>query len=111
MVYIPANVYPWITLEDFPERFVKVPQPLLKAQTDTKEKEIRAEDVYGWVKEKGLENLGNMFRVLEGLLRVPSNSDSEQTKERETVYALGTPHPTLLDVYIALVAHYAPRPR
>ena len=102
MVYIPANIYPWITLDDFPQRFVKVPHVLRPSQ------QIGAEEVYGWVKEKGLENLGNVFRVLEGLLRNRVSLDSETTK---IVYAVGSTRPTLVDVYIAMVTHYAPRPR
>jgi glutathione S-transferase len=91
MLFIPGNIYPWVTMEDFPRRFIKVPQ---SSQTP-------ADEVYGWAKEQGSENLKRMFIILEGLLK--GNVDS--------LYAVGSIQPTLADVYIAMVSHYAPRPR
>ena len=97
MVFIPANIYPCITLGDFPERFVKVPQ---------KQAQVPAEIVYGWAREQGRENRKRMFELLEGFM-----FRSESDTGGQIPYAVGSAGPTLADVYIAMVAHYAPRPR
>jgi hypothetical protein len=99
MVFIPANIYPCITLGDFPERFVKVPPS---------HSQVPAEIVYRWAREQGGESMKKMFGVLEGLM---FRSDSSGAGEGEMPYAVGSASPTLADVYIAMVAHYAPRPR
>jgi hypothetical protein len=75
---------------DFPPRFVEVPSS----------SQVPAEEIHGWVKTKGSQNREKAFSVLESLLM--SHSET---------YAAGSAEPTLVDVYIALVSHYAPRPR
>ena len=100
MVFIPANIYPCITLGDFPERFVKVPPS---------QAQVPAEIVYGWAREQGRENMKRMFGLLEGFMfRSDSGAGGDTCK---TPYAVGSAGPTLADVYITMVAHYAPRPR
>jgi GST-like protein len=100
MVFIPANIYPCITLYDFPERFVKVPPSHSQAQ-------VPADIVYGWAGEQGRENMKKMFGVLEGLVFCSDSGGAGG----ETPYAVGSASPTLADVYISMIAHYAPRPR
>ena len=99
MVFIPANIYPYITLVDFPGRFVNVPPSV--SESESPGPTPVKEEVFGWAKQTGREGIKKMFGVLEGLL----------VQSEDTPYAVGTFQPTLADVYIALVAHYAPRPR
>jgi hypothetical protein len=77
MVFIPANIYPCITLGDFPERFVKVPPS---------HSQVPAEIVYRWAREQGGESMKKMFGVLEGLM---FRSDSSGAGEGEMPYAVG----------------------
>ncbi|TDL30183.1 hypothetical protein BD410DRAFT_780726 [Rickenella mellea] len=93
MVFIPANIYPTITAIEFPERFIVVP----------KSSHVSEEAVCGWVEEKGQENRQTTFKLLEKLL--------DTVEKRTSAYALGTATPSLVDIYITLIAHYSPRPR
>ncbi len=58
--------------------------------------------------EKALENRAAMYKLLESII----TSESAR-RGGECAYSLGTERPTILDVYIALIAHYSPtsRPR
>jgi len=94
MVYIPANLYAVISILDFPERYVAVPES----------SSIPAQEIYGWVKDKNMENRKTHYITLENIITTANS-------KTDSPYALGTTHPTLVDVYIALVAHYSPRPR
>lgn len=91
-IFIPANVYPALTLGEFPARFVRV-------STDGG---IDSKTVESWVAKGGFARREELWKIME----------REMTKDyREGGFLLGTDHPTLLDVFVALVSHYTPHPR
>ncbi|KZV88070.1 hypothetical protein EXIGLDRAFT_723013 [Exidia glandulosa HHB12029] len=100
MVIVPAVVYPTITYIEFPERFIEVPSDKVEAFKDVQE----------WMKAGGEKKREEAYKLVEGILREFSEQvhggDSSATK-----FALGTPTPTVLDVMLAVVVHYAPHPR
>ncbi|KAF8677694.1 glutathione transferase [Rhizoctonia solani] len=90
-IFIPANIYPLLTIIDFPSRFVRVPPDSLDTET-----------VEGWVKAGASAKREELWKMME----------REMTEGlKEGTFVLGTQHPTLLDVLLALVAHYTPHPR
>lgn len=91
MVLIPANIYPPITMIDFPSRFVEVPPST----------QVPATLVHVWVRDKAEQNRKMAFSLFESLLQPSSDAP----------FALGTSEPTLLDVFMSTFAHYSPRPR
>lgn len=76
---------------DFPSRFVDVPKSAL----------VAANEMELWVKNKATETRKEAFSALESLMQ-PS---------LDTHFAIGSAHPTLLDIFIATVSHFAPQPR
>lgn len=91
-IFVPANVYPTITVGEFPSRFVHVPA----------DSPVDPKTVEGWVTKGAFARREEIWKLME----------REMTKELgDERFLLGTEHPTLLDVLIALVAHWTPRPR
>ncbi|CAE6434247.1 unnamed protein product [Rhizoctonia solani] len=91
-IFIPANVYPLLTIIEFPSRFLTIPAD---SSVDTKQ-------VEGWVKAGTSTKREELWKMME----------QEMTRElKEDTFLLGTGDPTLLDVLLSLVAHYTPHPR
>ncbi|KAG9125895.1 hypothetical protein FRC07_005753, partial [Ceratobasidium sp. 392] len=90
-IFIPANVYPVITIAEFPSRFLRVP-------TDAG---IDPKAVEDWVSKGAFARREDLWKMME----------REMTREyQEGRFLLGTEHPTFLDIFVALVAHYTPHP-
>lgn len=81
----------------FPERFIVVPDSA---------KGISKEAAVGWVEEKAIENREVQFKNLE---RIIASTAANRTEN--TIYAIGTKDPTVLDVYIAVIVQWSPRKR
>ena len=64
-----------------------------------------------WVAERAITNRMEAFLLLEKILRDSAGGVLKSASAKDSVYALGTEHPSIADVYITLVAHYSPRPR
>lgn len=92
MVYCPSNVYPTITIIEFPGRYVKVP-------TDGSVDQSEAEK---WVADETSERRKDAWLLLEKQHGVKGFNGS---------FVLGTSSPTVLDIYITLLAHWSPYPR
>lgn len=92
MVLIPTNIYLPITTADFPSRFVEVPPSA----------QVSAPLVHEWVKDKAEQNRKTAFSLFEGLF---------QSNNSDVPFDLGTSEPTLLDIFISILAHYSPRSR
>ncbi|KAG8681660.1 hypothetical protein FRC09_017328 [Ceratobasidium sp. 395] len=91
-IFIPANLYPVITVGEFPSRFVRVPED---ANVDSK-------TVEGWITKGAFARREELWKMME----------KEMTRSfQEGKFLLGTEHPTFLDVFVSLVAHYTPHPR
>ena len=91
-IFIPANVYPTITVGEFPSRFVQVPD----------DSPVDSKTVEGWVSKGAYGRRADLWKMME----------RELTKELgDGKFLLGTTHPTFLDVLVALVAHWTERPR
>lgn len=94
LVYIPANIYPTITIVEFPERYIAVPDGAPVTKDVAKE----------WVAAEGSERRKDVWKLLEaGIGRGVDGCKSE--------FALGTEKPTMIDVYVTLMAHWTPYPR
>jgi hypothetical protein len=87
-------------ISQFPERFITIPP------TSHVIEHISPEAIIGWVRERAITNRMNAFTLLEKIL-----NDTVLGKPNTSKLALGTEHPTILDVYITLMAHYSPRPK
>ncbi|KAH7335384.1 hypothetical protein B0J17DRAFT_719916 [Rhizoctonia solani] len=91
-VFIPANVYPTITVVEFPSRFVRVPE----------DSPVGSNIIETWITEGTSIKQGEIWKMME----------REMAKDlKEGTFLLGTAKPTLLDVLVALVAHWPPNPR
>ncbi|QRV88784.1 glutathione S-transferase [Ceratobasidium sp. AG-Ba] len=91
-IFIPANIYPVLTVGEFPARFVRVPEDAV----------VDPKTVEGWVTKGAFARREELWRMME----------KEMTREfKDGKFLLGTEHPTLLDILVALVAHYTPHPR
>ncbi|KAH7335383.1 hypothetical protein B0J17DRAFT_770003 [Rhizoctonia solani] len=91
-IFIPANVYPLLTIIEFPSRFLSIPS----------EFSVDAKQVEGFVKAGTSTKREELWKMME----------QEMTGElKEGTFLLGTESPTLLDLLLSLVAHYTPHPR
>ncbi|CAE6397247.1 unnamed protein product [Rhizoctonia solani] len=91
-VFIPANIYPTITVIEFPSRFVRVPA----------DSPVDSLTVETWITEGTSIKQGEIWRMME----------HEMAKDLQNgKFLLGTETPMLLDVLVALVAHWPPNPR
>lgn len=97
MVFIPANIYPLITIEDFPSRFVEM--PTLSG--------TESENFHDWIKKAAIKNKKERYIILE------KNLGQTATKEysKGFQFVLGTEVPSVLDIFVTLILHYAPHPR
>ncbi|KAG8903470.1 hypothetical protein FRB99_003248 [Tulasnella sp. 403] len=94
LVYIPANIYPTITVIEFPERYCAVPQDAPVSQ----------EQVQRWISNGTDERRQDAWKFLEaGIVRGIHGANGK--------FALGTEEPTILDIYITMLAHWPPHPR
>ncbi|KAG8745673.1 hypothetical protein FRC10_007370 [Ceratobasidium sp. 414] len=88
-IFIPANVYPVLTIGEFPGRFVRVPSDV----------GVATSTVEGWVTQGAYARREELWLMLE----------REMTKElKDGQYLVGTQNPTLLDVLVAMMAHFMP---
>ncbi|KAF8605923.1 hypothetical protein BDV93DRAFT_521266 [Ceratobasidium sp. AG-I] len=88
-IFIPANVYPVLTMGEFPGRFVRVPA----------DAGISPGIVEGWITQGVYARREELWRMLE----------AEMTREMGGGrFLLGTEQPTLLDVFVAMMAHFMP---
>ncbi|KAG8909883.1 hypothetical protein FRC00_009260 [Tulasnella sp. 408] len=94
LVYIPANIYSTVTVIEFPERFVSVP----------KDASVTLDEVKKWIYEGGSKRRADAWTLLETQL-------GPGVKGFSGKFLLGTDHPTVLDVYMTMLAHWAPYPR
>ncbi|CAE6406310.1 unnamed protein product [Rhizoctonia solani] len=91
-IFIPANVYPLLTIIEFPSRFLSIPS----------EFSADAKQVESFVKAGTSAKWEELWKMIE----------REMTGELKAgTFLLGTEHPTLLDILLSLVAHYTPHPR
>lgn len=86
-IFIPANLYPALTVGEFPARFVKVPA----------DAGVESKTVESWIADGAFARMGDMWRIMER--DMPRDLGSGK-------FVLGTDHPTVLDVLLAMVAHY-----
>ncbi|KAG8899365.1 hypothetical protein FRC01_010570, partial [Tulasnella sp. 417] len=94
LVYIPANIYPTVTIVEFPERYVSVP----------KDASVTLDEVKKWVSQESSKRRADAWTLLETQL-------GPGVKGFNGRFLLGTDHPTVLDVYMAMMAHWSPYPR
>ncbi|KAG8740212.1 hypothetical protein FRC12_016076 [Ceratobasidium sp. 428] len=88
-IFIPANVYPVLTLGEFPGRFVRIPS----------DAGLATSAVEGWITEGAYAKREELWAMLE----------KEMTKGlKDEEYLAGTNNPTLLDVFVAMMAHFMP---
>ena len=92
LIYLPANIYPTISIVEFPERYIAVPAEAAVT------KEIAAK----WVSAGTMERREDAWMILEKNFGV---------KNYDGRFFLGTERPTVLDVYISMMAHWPPNPR
>ncbi|KAG8680578.1 hypothetical protein FRC08_016193 [Ceratobasidium sp. 394] len=91
-IFIPANVYPVLTVGEFPSRFVRVPA----------DAGVDSNTVESWITTGAFAKREELWKMME----------REMTRDyQEGKFLLGTERPTFLDVFVALVAHYTPHPR
>ncbi|GAB1518351.1 glutathione S-transferase [Rhizoctonia solani] len=91
-IFVPANVYPTITVIEFPSRFVRVPA----------DSSVDSKTVERWITEGTFIKQGEIWKLME----------QEMTKDlHDGLFLLGTEKPTLLDILVALVAQWPPNPR
>ncbi|KDN47644.1 hypothetical protein RSAG8_03434, partial [Rhizoctonia solani AG-8 WAC10335] len=91
-VFIPANVYPTITVIEFPSRFVRVPS----------NSPVDSTTVETWITEGTFIKQGEIWKMME----------RDMAKDLQAgMFLLGTERPTFLDVLVALIAHWPPNPR
>ncbi|CAE6421388.1 unnamed protein product [Rhizoctonia solani] len=127
-IFIPANVYPLLTIIEFPSRdihtlsptqqaafyrwFIFIPAnvyPLLtiiefpsRFLSIPSEFSADAKQVESFVKAGTSAKWEELWKMIE----------REMTGELKAgTFLLGTEHPTLLDILLSLVAHYTPHPR
>ena len=86
-IFIPANLYPALTVGEFPARFVHVPA----------DAGVESKSVESWIADGAFARMGDMWRIMEK--NMPRDLGSGR-------FVLGTDHPTFLDVLLAMVAHY-----
>ncbi|KAG9094109.1 hypothetical protein FRC07_011356, partial [Ceratobasidium sp. 392] len=88
-IFIPANVCPILTLGEFPGRFVRMPN----------DASVPASIVEEWVAQGAHARREELWLMLE----------KEMTKGlKDEEYLAGTENPTLLDVFVAMMAHFMP---
>ena len=92
LVFIPANIYPTITVIEFPERFISIPS----------DPSVRPEEAHEWVKNGTKKKQEEVWKLLE------ENLGSSRLRGNGT-FLLGTSQPTILDLLVTLVAHWGPR--
>jgi len=95
LVFIPANVYPTVTIIEFPQRYVAVPA----------DAGVSATAVQGWVAEGTKARREDAWKILE------QNLGKGVDRSDRGRFLLGTERPTILDVYVTLLAHWTPHPR
>ncbi|KAG8933577.1 hypothetical protein FRC02_011592 [Tulasnella sp. 418] len=94
LVFIPANIYPLITVIEFPERFISVPADAPVGEDKVKE----------WVQKGSTQKMKDTWLILEKQL-------GQKVARKEGTFILGTEHPNALDLFIAMCAHWTPHPR
>lgn len=94
LVYVPANIYPTVTIVEFPERYISVP----------KDANVTLDEVKEWVSEESSKRRADAWTLLETQL-------GPGVKGFNGSFLLGTDQPTLLDVYMTMMAHWTPYPR
>jgi GST-like protein len=90
-VFIPANLYPLITIIDFPGRFLAIPP----------DAPVKQEEVEKWLLQGTKRKRVEVWRLIEEHL-------GNSKLKGDSPFLLGTSNPTILDVVIALVAHWGP---
>lgn len=100
LVFVPAVVYPVVTFLDFPERYIVVPEG----------KEEEGKQAKEWMEAAGKKKQIEVYQMLENIIN-DFNEKEYGANASASKFALGTPKPTVLDVMIAIVIHWAPRPR
>ncbi|KAF7314593.1 Glutathione S-transferase [Mycena kentingensis (nom. inval.)] len=95
MLVVSNQFYPTLPILDFPERYITVPADAPVSQ----------EEGQKWVKDTVSQRRKDAFLLLENEFFAKTPRASERQ------FALGTEKPTFLDVYLALIVHYAPHPR
>lgn len=91
-IFVPANVYPLLTIGEFPARFVHVPD----------DSPVDSKTIESWITKGTFARREEIWKMME----------REMTKDlQDGKFLLGTECPTLLDVLIALVSHWTPHPR
>ncbi|KAG8947841.1 hypothetical protein FRC04_010199 [Tulasnella sp. 424] len=94
LVYIPANIYPTVTIVEFPERYISVP----------KDANVTLDEVKQWVSDESSKRRADAWTLLETQL-------GPGVKGFNGSFLLGTDQPTMLDVYVTMMAHWTPYPR
>ncbi|KAG8874459.1 hypothetical protein FRB97_005901 [Tulasnella sp. 331] len=96
LVFLPANVTPIMGNAGSPEKFVTIPadaDPTVKSESD---------GVLKWIADAGKTRRGEIWIVLEGQLGKGMQARRDEGKP----FLLGTQHPTMLDVYLTLLANW-----
>ncbi|KAG9095762.1 hypothetical protein FS749_009826 [Ceratobasidium sp. UAMH 11750] len=87
LVFIPANLYPALTIGEFPSRFVRIP-----ADGGFGQKSVES-----WITAAAHARRAEMWAIMEQ--NIPESLGDGR-------FALGTQHCTFLDVLLALIAHF-----
>ncbi|KAG8854087.1 hypothetical protein FRB96_007793 [Tulasnella sp. 330] len=96
LVFLPANVMPIMIHVEFPKRFVTVPadaDPTVKSGSD---------GMLKWIADEGRKRRAEVWLILEEHLGIGMQSRRDEGKP----FLLGTQHPTMLDVYLTLLANW-----
>ncbi|KAG8874460.1 hypothetical protein FRB97_005902 [Tulasnella sp. 331] len=97
LVFLPANVTPIMGHVEFPKRFVAIPESAdsnLKSESD---------GVLKWIGDAGRKRRGEIWIVLEEHL----GKGMQARRNEQKPFLLGTQDPTMLDVYLTLLANWA----
>ncbi|KAG9030659.1 hypothetical protein FRB95_003674 [Tulasnella sp. JGI-2019a] len=95
LVFLPANVFTTVIHVEFPDRFVLVPA----------DAPVQPDVVHTWVGEAGKKKRADVWLILEEHL------GKSVHREEGKPFLLDTEHPTMLDVYVTLLAHWTNHPR
>jgi len=102
MVFVPGNVYPTITYQEFPQRLIEFPA----SAPDEQRKEILS-----WIEKRATQMRVDAYRLLEGILDNFNTHAYGTLGASSSKFVLGTAHATILDVMLAVVVHFGPHPR
>ncbi|KAH7094223.1 hypothetical protein BKA62DRAFT_775481 [Auriculariales sp. MPI-PUGE-AT-0066] len=101
LLFIPDQLYPTITILGTSYSYCTFPPG---SSPSPPPHPCTEEEVHGWLLDTVKQRRKDIFTIIE-------TEFIAKTLRQPGQYVLGTDHPTVLDIFLAVVVHYSPKPR